>query len=63
MKKGDTVTVYEDPLTQQSPAFQATLLRRTAKNLGMHEGKPLWRWLVLPVGEGQEKVEVTILEP
>ena len=47
MKKGDTVMVYEDPLTEQKPEGEAVLLKRQDFCLNGME-----RWQVRFVSDG-----------
>jgi hypothetical protein len=66
LKRGQIVTVYDDPLTEKLPCFQATLRTCRSRNLGVWEGRELQCWQVIPKGEQftqPEIHEMNILAP
>ena len=51
MKQGDRVTIYQDPLTQESPEGEATLVYIEDANAGIYDGYLVQRWAVQFKGE------------
>lgn len=46
MKKGDVVTIFEDPITETKPEGKATLIRLLDRDMGIWEGRQFKRWAV-----------------
>ena len=51
MKVGDTVDIFQDPLTKRQHEGQATLIHLQQDNAGVCEGNLVQRWLVQFTGD------------
>jgi hypothetical protein len=65
MNKGDTVTIYEDPLDCMRPEGKAVLINRQAgaDQCGWYNTMPIERWFVRFEGPEETEVLRTIVAP
>lgn len=62
MKKGDIVTIYEDPITEKKPEGRARIICKFISDLGEVEGFTLARYEVEFLNEPGRTFERTIKE-
>jgi hypothetical protein len=63
MKAGDTVTVYEDPITELRPEGDVRLLKLQTASMGNFEGRVLQYWSVEFLDGDSLQTERSILTP
>ncbi len=61
MKRGQKVTIYQDPITRQRPEGKAKLIGRVSE-IGVYEGHPVVRWQVEFADEPGVSYERTVVE-